>query len=84
MVRIIKQPKAKNIKEIIFYYYWQILLLCFCLVFVLEYFIVVSPLIKLTKNNRELDMKFYENLLSEEEKFLSNLETIINEAESLN
>ena len=29
-------------------------------------------------------MKFYENLLSEEEKFLSNLETIVNEAESLN
>jgi len=69
MVRIIKQPKAKNIKEIIFYYYWQILLLCFCLVFVLEYFIVVSPLIKLTKNNRELDMKFYENLCLKKKNF---------------
>jgi len=68
-----KQFKKKNIKYIIFFYYRHILIGFLILVLALEYLIFISPILKKTTNRGELDVGFYQELLTKEKEYLNGL-----------
>jgi len=68
-----KQFKKKNVKYIIFFYYRHILIGFLILVLALEYLIFISPILKKTTNRGELDVGFYQELLTKEKEYLNGL-----------
>lgn len=83
MARVIQEQEMGRIKSIIFRYYRQILVVFFCLLFALEYFVVIHPYQEMTKNGEALDIDYYHQLLEDEEQFLTNMEALIREMDSL-
>lgn len=83
MARVVQEQEMGRVKSIIFQYYRQILIVFFCLLFALEYFLVIRPYQEMTQNNKALDIDYYQQLLDEEEQFLTDLEALIGEMNSL-